>query len=185
MQEILRGLMGPRATIERLGCQTAKQGTEAVENILNQLIECARQGKIDGQTPSDFLESASLEFWQERQSLEPILYLYEKYYLETPIPGDGTDVGFASVMSKIAATTEGKDRQIVIKATIDFFRRHLSDPPLCLTEVLGFAINLKDKNLMPEAKQIATLVNKEFPDLVNRHRFLQEPIQEILETRSP
>ena len=39
MQEILRGLMGPRATIERLGCQTAKQGTEAVENILNQLIE--------------------------------------------------------------------------------------------------------------------------------------------------
>ena len=175
-------LISEQTRVEALAAKTAEEGSQYLEGALDQLIEGARARIIDDIVPAEFLDAASFKMWQLHQSLEPVWYLYSKYYWER-IDERGALVGrtgFTDVMAKIAESLEGEDRITVLDSTVRFITNNEPDLTGRIETLILLAQDLKTQGLPGEASQIARFLNTSTPKgLMDKNRFTEE-IHQIL-----
>lgn len=173
-----------RVRIEKLGQKTSKEGTEEIEKRLDQLIKAGCNKQINDMLPSEFLESACEQLWQQDKNVEPILYLYEKYFSirvgKEPDEGPMVGLGFTTVMSKIAAENGGQDRNTIINTTIEFLTRHNDDPVDCIVYIVSFATDLKENGLIKESRNIAYLLKEMHSNILDQWTILKEDVEGLL-----
>ena len=175
-------LISEQTRVEALAAKTAEEGSQYLGEALDQLIEGARARIIDDIVPAEFLDAATLKMWQLHQSLEPILYLYSKYYRER-VDERGAlvgRIGFTDVMAKIAASLQDGDRMTVLDSTIRFITNKEPDLTGRIEMLILLAQDLKTQGLPGEASQIARFLNTSTPKgLMDKNRFTEE-IHQIL-----
>lgn len=185
-EEILRDAFGFITSRERrLWKLTASEGTVAVEEVLGRLIEAVRTGEEpDWDKPVRFLSDTALEIWASSKSLEPIFYLYQKYYFtRSSSPGDpegpNVGIGFPNVMGKITSELEGRDRDVAISSTVSFIISHEEDLENRVIDLLRFSEVLFENGAEKEAKEITQTLYGKFKDMIEKIDFAKEIIKEI------
>ena len=168
--------------VEKKAEEAAKGGTQKVEEELDKIIENVRKTtKPEPALLADiFLQTAARKIWEQGQSLEPVLYLYEKYYPTKNIWEEGTFGSFDTVIAKIAAELQGIDRTNVIDSAVAFITRHNSHVPYRVQELAFFARALNDNGASNEARQMATLLHASAENILNELPLANSYVQEII-----
>src|SRR5579872_3306004 len=150
--------------------EATEMGTQKVEEELDQIIKNVQSDPNSSgeayELAHNFLDSAAIKLWENSHSLEPVIYLYERYYHEN-MTKEGTFGTPWEVMAKIAAELHGTDRTTVIDSTVAFLTRHEPQIPHRVEMLAFFADSLDRHGVKSEARQMATILQASAENVLN------------------